>query len=60
MSQRFNVYESEKLIAVVHAADGEQAVLAACTKTDGHDPKRCTAHLILPKTTPPCRTSPPF
>jgi hypothetical protein len=60
MSQRFNVYESEKLIAVVHAADGEQAVLAACTKTDGHDPERCTACPVLAKRKPTCPTSPPF
>ena len=60
MSQRFNVYESDKLIAVVHAENAAQAIHAACTKTDGHDPRRCTAYPILPKTAPTCRTSPPF
>lgn len=59
MSQRFNVYESDKLIAVVHAEHEEHAVIAACAKTDGHDPQRCSAYPILSKRTPPCRTSPP-
>ena len=49
MSQTFNVYEADRLIAVVHAENAPQAILAACTKTDGNDPKLCMARPVQMK-----------
>lgn len=43
MSQRYHVYNGNRLIGVIHAQDGERAILLACTKTDGNVPARCTA-----------------
>ena len=43
MSQRYHVYNGDRLIAVIHAQNGERAILLACTKTDGNIPAECTA-----------------
>jgi hypothetical protein len=47
MSQRFNVYESDKLIAGPRRQRSTSRSRRLHTKTDGHDPKRCTAHPVL-------------
>ena len=49
MFYRYNVYEGDKLIAVIHAENAKRAIQAACRKTDGHNPMKCTAGLVTAK-----------
>jgi hypothetical protein len=38
---RYAVYDDDTLVAVVHAANEEEAVRIACAKTDGHSFLKC-------------------
>lgn len=46
-NHRFHVYHGQRLVAVIHALNPDEAVIVACDKTrSGYDPHECRAQLI--------------